>query len=73
MPLRRMTCAENCRRCEETEGVAAREKLGRVRKLEAAILGLRMARPTRRGACLAMLDDAILVVVGGVRLLKALV
>lgn len=66
MPLRKIICAENCRRCEETEGVAAREMLGRARKLETAILGLRIARPSRRGACLEMLDDAILVV-GGVR------
>jgi hypothetical protein len=39
-----------------------------MRKLEGAILGLRIARPRRRGAwlrlCLEMLDDAIVVVVG---------
>lgn len=72
MPLRNTTCAENCRRCEETEGVAARQMLGRARKLEAAILGLRIARPSRRGACLEMLDDAILVV-GGVRERKVVI
>lgn len=65
MPLRKTICADNCRRCEETEGVAARQKLGSARKLEAAILELRIARPSRRGACLEMLDDAILVVGGG--------
>lgn len=67
MPLRKIICAENCRRCEETEGVAAREMLGRARMLEAAILGLRIARPSRRGACLEMLDDDAILVVGGVR------